>query len=43
MHPSRGGAEGKRTRYATVDLMMMNALVEVQWSAKGAALLAAES
>ena len=24
-HPSRGGAEGKRTRYAIVDLMMVNA------------------
>ena len=31
------------TRYATVDLMMMSALVEVQWSTKGVALLAAES
>jgi hypothetical protein len=39
------GAARKKTatRYATVDLMMMNALVEAQWSTKGVALLAAES
>ena len=39
------GAARKKTatRYATVGLMMMNALVEVQWSTKGVALLAAES